>query len=102
MVNGEKFKKKQGNNMEVYNVFLMLFDSLKSKYPNNSAMHKVGETVSNWKDNTEDYQKIQGILVDVKTLPDINVWQEMKEIEQLAELIVEVILWQMFLQKSST
>lgn len=32
---------------------------------------------------------------------DINVWQEMKEIEQLAELIVEVILWQMFLQKSS-
>ena len=33
--------------MEVYNVFLMLFDSLKSKYPNNPAMHKVGETVSN-------------------------------------------------------
>lgn len=73
MVNGEKFKKKQGSNMEVYNVFLMLFDSLKSKYPNNLAMLKVGETVSNWKDNTEDYQKIQGILVDVKTLPDINV-----------------------------
>ena len=51
--------------MEVYNVFLMLFDSLKSKYPNNLAMLKVGETVSNWKDNTEDYQKIEGILVDV-------------------------------------
>lgn len=96
MVNGEKFKKKHGNNMKVYNVFLMPFDSLKSKYPNNPVMLKVGETVSNWKNNSEDYQKIQGILIDVKTLTNINVQQEMKEIEQLAELIVEVILWQMF------
>lgn len=96
VVNGEKFKKKHGNNMKVYNVFLMPFDSLKSKYPNNPVMLKVGETVSNWKNNSEDYQKIQSILVDVKTLTNINVQQEMKEIEQLAELIVEVILWQMF------
>lgn len=43
--------------------------------------------VSNWKDNTEEYQKIQGILIDVKTLMSINVRQEMKEIEKLAKLI---------------
>jgi hypothetical protein len=87
VANGEKFKKKHGNNMKVYNTFLMPFDSLKSKYPNNPVMLKVGEAVSNWKDNSEDYQKIQGILVDVKTLMNINVRQEMKEIEKLAELI---------------
>lgn len=50
-------------------------------------MLKVGEAVSNWKDNTEEYQKIQGILIDVKTLMSINVRQEMKEIEKLAKLI---------------
>ena len=50
-------------------------------------MLKVGEAVSNWKDNSEEYQKIQGILIDVKTLMSINIWQEMKEIEKLVELI---------------
>lgn len=53
----------------------------------NANMLKVGEAVSNWKDNTEEYQKIQGILIDVKTLMSINVRQEMKEIEKLAKLI---------------
>ena len=83
----DKFKKKHGENMKVYNAFLMPFDSLKSKYPDNANMLKVGEAVSNWKDNTEEYQKIQGILIDVKTLMSINVRQEMKEIEKLAKLI---------------
>ena len=64
----DKFKKKHGENMKVYNAFLMPFDSLKSKYPDNANMLKVGGAVSNWKDNTEEYQKIQGILIDVKTL----------------------------------
>lgn len=87
VANEEKFKKKHGANMKVYNAFLMPFDSLKSKYSDNPEMIKVGEAVSNWKDNSEEYQKIQGILVDVKTLMNINVRQEMKEIEKLAELI---------------
>lgn len=87
VANEEKFKKKHGDNMKVYNAFLMPFDSLKSKYPNNPEMLKVGEAVSNWKDNSEDYQKIQGILIDVKTMMNINVRQEMKEIEKLAKLI---------------
>ena len=87
VANEERFKKKHGNNMKVYNAFLMPFDSLRSKYPNNPEMLKVGEAVSNWKDNSEEYQKIQGILIDIKTLMNINVRQEMKEIEKLAKLI---------------
>jgi hypothetical protein len=74
-------------NMKVYNAFLMPFDSLKSKYLDNTNMYKVGEAVSNWKDNTEEYQKIQGVLLDVKTLMSINVRQEIKEIEKLAKLV---------------
>lgn len=87
VANEEKFKNMHGNNMKVYNAFLMPFDSLKSKHSGNPEMLKVCEAVSNWKDNSEEYQKIQGILIDVKTLMNINVQQEMKEIEKLAELI---------------
>lgn len=39
------------------------------------------------KDNTKEYQKIQGVLIDVRTLMSINVRQGMKEIEKLAKLI---------------
>ena len=36
--------------MRVYNAFLMPFDSLKRKCPDNSQMLKIGEAISNWKD----------------------------------------------------
>lgn len=84
VANEDKFKKKHGKNIKVYNAFLMPFDALRNKYPD---MLKVGEAVSNWKDNFEEYQKIQGILIDVKTLMSINGRQEMKEIEKLTKLI---------------
>lgn len=87
IANENRFKKKYGENMQVFNAFLMPFDSLKSKHLDNEDMVKVGEAVSNWKDNSEEYQKIQGILIDVKTLMSINVRQEIKEIEKLAKLI---------------
>lgn len=87
VANEQKFKSVHGNAMKVYNAFLMPYDSLKSKYAGNHEMLKVGEAISNWKDNTEEYQKIQGILIDAKTLMNINVRQEMKEIEKLAKMI---------------
>ena len=83
----EKFKKRHGNNLRVYNAFLMPFDAFKGQYTDVPDMIKIGEAISNWKDNSEEYQRIQGILIDVKTLMSINVRQEMKEIEKLAELI---------------
>lgn len=83
----EKFKKQHGNNLRVYNAFLMPFDAFKGQYADVLDMIKIGEAISNWKDNSEEYQRIQGILIDVKTLMSINVRQEMKEIEKLAELI---------------
>lgn len=85
-VSGEKkFKKLHGLEMKVFNAFLMPFDSVKNK--GNIKMLKVGEALSDWKKNTEEYQKIQGILLDVKSLMSINVYQEDIEIMKLAELI---------------
>lgn len=82
-----KFKDKHGSGMKVFNAFLMPFDSLKGTFDGNLEMLKIGKATGNWKDDSEEYQKIQGILIDVKTLMSINVRQEMREIEKLAELI---------------
>lgn len=87
VVNEPRFKRLHGSGMKVYNAFLMPYDSVKGKYAGNQKMLKIGEAISNWKDNLEEYQRIQGILIDVKSLMSINVRQEMKEIEKLAELI---------------
>ena len=62
IANEDKFKKMHGENMRVYNAFLMPFDSLKTKYPDNADMLKVGEAVSNWKDNTEEYQDRKSVV----------------------------------------
>lgn len=92
VANEQRFKDLHGNDMKVFNAFLMPFDSLKSKYVDNPEMIKIGEAVSSWKDNSDAYQRIQGILIDVKTLMNIKVRQERKEIERLAELIESVQL----------
>lgn len=48
----------------------------------------IGEAWSDWKDGTEHYTKIKGILVDVKTLMGIHVRREESAMMKLAELIV--------------
>ena len=87
VANEQKFKELHGNDMKVFNAFLMPYDSSQSKYIDSPSMLKIGKAISNWKDNLDEYQRIQGILIDVKTLMSINMRQEMKEIEKLAELI---------------
>ncbi len=48
---------------------------------------EIDGAVSNWKDDSEEYHRIQDILMDIKTLIKINIRQDIKEIEKLAELI---------------
>lgn len=85
----EKFREIHGKDMKVFNVFLMPYDSLKSGSADASEMLRIGEAFSSWKDNSEMYQKIQGILIDVKSLMSIRVKQNTEEIKKLAELIGE-------------
>lgn len=83
----DTFKKLHGEQMKVYNAFLIPFDSQKSGNSPDLDMQKIGEAVSNWKDNTEDYQKIKGILIDVKKLMSIHVRQAESEMGKLAKLM---------------
>ncbi len=83
----KQFRKIHGENMRVYNAFLMPFDSSDGKYHVSGEMIRIGEAASNWKDNDEAYQKIQGVIIDVKKLMKINVRHEENSIIELAELI---------------
>lgn len=78
----ERFKKKHGDSFVVYNAFLMPFSSEDTSF----ILH-IGEAVSNWKENTKTYERIQGVLIDVKHLMSITTRQNEVEIMQLAKCI---------------
>lgn len=80
----EQFQMLHGSSMKVYNAFLMPFDALGS---GKRDMVRIGQAVSSWKSNEEEYHKIQGLLIDVKMLMGIAVRQEESAIMRLAELI---------------
>jgi len=87
----KQFRKKHGENMHVYNAFLMPFNALKEKFFTNNDLFYIGESTSNWKGNDREYERIHGILVDIKYLMKINVRQEENEIQKLAEIIDKAI-----------
>ncbi len=79
-----KFKKLHGSNIKVYNVFLMPFSAVKWK---TDVEFYIGDACSDWKNGDKSYEKIKGILIDVKYLMKIAGRQILKEIEKLAFLI---------------
>lgn len=79
----DKFKKMYGENFKVYNAFLMPFNSL-DQYDN---LLRVGEAYGDWKQNKESYERVQGILVDIKHLMKISTSQNEEEILKLAKVI---------------
>lgn len=83
--NNEKFFEIHGKQMQVYNAFIMPYNA--SQFDSRENIIKVGEAISNWKDNGIAYQKIQGILIDVKYLMKIIVEQSEDEIYKIAVLI---------------
>ncbi len=80
----KKFKDKHGSSYNVYNAFLMPYDK-----GEDHNIIKIGEAVSDWKDNYKKYERVQGILVDIKFLMQKCVPQDEKLIEKLAKVIME-------------
>lgn len=78
----------QGKEKAVYNAFLMPFDKVNAKYfKSDNDIKYIGEATSSWKENQKQYEKIEGILVDVKYLMNISLRQDQAEIMKLADVI---------------
>ena len=83
------FKNKRSNSKtKVYNAFIMPFNSsVKSE----NRIHYIGTATSEWKNNDFDYEKVLGILVDVKYLMQITNSKNYDAINELSNLIEEKI-----------
>ena len=80
-----KFKKIHGEDLIVYNAFLMPFNP--SDWEVKEGPYYIGEAHSNWKFSGKEYERIQGVLIDVKHLMKIGVSEDQTEIGKLADLI---------------
>lgn len=87
----KKFREWHGENMKVYNAFIMPFDSQEGKFKTEEKMRHIGHAISSWKSGAKEYESIQGILIDIKYLMKKSIQQDEKEIEKLAKLIREMI-----------
>lgn len=82
----DKFKKLHGECFQVYNAFLMPYAALPDKNINN-----IGVAISSWKSNQKSYEKILGILVDVKHLMKVGMTQNEQEMIELVNEIEKVL-----------
>lgn len=89
IANNEDYKKIHGEDYSVYNAFIMPYDKNSDLWNSRENIDKIGEATSSWKSNNKSYEKIQGIVVDVKHLMRITARQDEDEILQLAKCIEE-------------
>lgn len=89
-----KFADERIAGMEVYNAFLMPYDSKEEVYnfvKETDNYYSIGEAVSEWKDGKQNYHRVQGILVDVKWLIKNSIRPSENEILKLSTAIKKSI-----------
>jgi len=84
-----KFKKERDEGKVVLNAFLMPFSKVSNIFGTSDNYFSIGEAVAEWKDSTKDYERVQGILVDIKTLIANSTRPNRQEIKNLSKAIEE-------------
>lgn len=80
-----RFKEIHGDSFKTYNAFLMPFDAI--EWNSENKFLYIGEANGNWKSGKKIYERVQGILIDVKYLMKLVTRPENGAIEELAEYI---------------
>lgn len=66
---GEYINNNKGiNENDLFNAFLMPYDSQDNLFETNDQMSNVAEATGKWRANLKYYEKIQGIVIDVRSL----------------------------------
>ena len=84
----DRFKKIHGTGYKVFNAFLMPFDAENWHSP--QPFLCMGEATADWKSCRKEYERIEGVLVDVKHLMAASS-ASMTDIDSLASCIEEAI-----------
>jgi len=101
----EKFQDERNKGMRIFNAFLMPFNKMQVLYREDGNYQSIGEATADWKstkvENRAEYsfEKVQGILVDVKKLISNKIKANNSEIIKLAEAIENSLQQNSFLRK---
>ena len=87
----KSFRQKYGDNMKVYNAFLMPFNSQSDKWMTEDKVIRIGQAYGDWKTNLKSYEKEQGIVVEIKYLMKLSTRQNEEEIRVLADKISKYV-----------
>lgn len=71
----------------IFNAFIMPYDMFKNPFDLDEVMGIIGQAVSDWRKNEVYYEKIQGVVVDIRHLMHHYSGNPMKERETLASCI---------------
>lgn len=82
-----RFREQHGENVSVYNAFLMPYNSLDNKFGTNDTFVNIGEATGDWKTVGHNYERVQGILVDIRYLMYHYVGKPKNQIIALAHSI---------------
>ena len=83
----EAFQTEFGNGFNVYNAFLMPYNSQRGLFGSGGKYHCVGMAHGDWKKSRKAYEHVQGILIDIRQLMHNCVRRNAKDIFELAQLI---------------
>lgn len=84
----EYIEKEKGiNEKYLYNAFLMPYDALNNPFEKDDKILKVSEAFGMWRTNIKNYEKIHGILIDVRWL----IFNYSRNIDLKKKLLVETI-----------
>lgn len=85
--NHHKFKAMYGDDVPVYNAFLMPYNRAQNPFAINDYFGYIGEATSDWKYNSHEYERVQGIVVDIRWLMSSYRGGNKSKIRKMAEAI---------------
>lgn len=83
----KKFKEKYGEDVPVYNAFIMPYNANNNLFSSNEIFLNIGEATGDWKTKGHKYERVQGIVVDVHYLMHHYIGKTENQIMQLAKSI---------------
>lgn len=90
---GEYIKKEFNmKNENLYNAFIMPFNSSNNCFNITTPIGNIGEAIGIWKENDSNFERIQGILIDIRHLMYNYLGDHKKIISRLAESIEKGIV----------
>lgn len=80
------FKEKHGNKFKVYNAFIIPYSKTEK---DTGVLEYCGYAVSDWKQNNKEYERIQGIMMDVKDLMLLQGESNRQVVDGLEKMILK-------------